>query len=309
MNWHAHVDICVQRALWKQQQIRKFMAAHGINRKLARTVSWSTTMATATYGLDVIYEGQQWIVDKIQTVAVKIAKDTAGLKATTAGCDAIRCADIPPTRAMLDRHTERQFLRMLTQNNSNSDLIPDEPDGTVDEQDLPILDRWTETTADNLWVLGDEVGQSVPVDLEFAPWDEGSTTDHHESYTTRYHGWTDGSRRVSAAFGWSLRSYNKQGKQVELEHNQGCLGEFETAFDGEMEAIADMMGFVDANQIPGDLTIHSDAQAAIARVSHTGTGPGQDRAIRVVKAVQHRTDRGWRTRIEWVQGHSGIEGN
>jgi hypothetical protein len=48
---------------------------------------------------------------------------------------------------------------------------------------------------------------------------------------------------------------------------------------------------------------------AIARVSHTGTGPGQDRAIRVAKAVQRRKKRGWRTRIEWVQGHSGIERN
>jgi hypothetical protein len=80
----------------------------------------------------VIYEGQQWIVDKIETVAVMIAKDTAGLKATTAGCDAIRSADIPPTCAMLDRRTERQFLQILTQNNSDSGLIPDEPDGMVD---------------------------------------------------------------------------------------------------------------------------------------------------------------------------------
>jgi hypothetical protein len=94
LNWHAHVDTCVQRALWKQQQVRRFMSGHGINRKLARTVSWSTSMATATYGLDVIYEGQQWIVDQIQKVAVRIAKDVAGLKPTTAGCDAIRSADI-----------------------------------------------------------------------------------------------------------------------------------------------------------------------------------------------------------------------
>jgi hypothetical protein len=157
MNWHAHVDIWVKRALRNQQQIRRFIAAHGINRKLARTISWSTTMATATYGLDVIYEGQQWIVDQIHTVAVQIARDTAGFKATTVGCDAIRSADIPPTRAILDRCTERLFLRILTQNISNSDLIPDEPDCIVDEQYLPILDRWTERTADGLWVLGDEV--------------------------------------------------------------------------------------------------------------------------------------------------------
>jgi hypothetical protein len=59
----------------------------------------------------------------------------------------------------------------------------------------------------------------------------------------------------------------------------------------------------------GDLTIHSDAQAAIARVSHTGTEPRQDRAIRVVKAVQKLKERGWRTSIEWVLGQSGISAN
>jgi hypothetical protein len=133
-----------------------------------------------------------------------------------------------------------------------------------------------------LWVLGDEVEQSLPVDLEFAPWHEEELIGEYGSHIDEYHGWTDGSRRVSAAFGWSLRGYNDQGKEVELDCNKGSLGEFETAFDGEMEAIADIMEYAIDNQIPGDLTIHSDAQAAISRVGHPGTGPGQDRAIRVV---------------------------
>jgi hypothetical protein len=90
------------------------MAAYGINRKLARIVAWSTTIATATYGIEVMYKGQQWIVDQIQKVNVKIAKDIAGLKLTTAGCDTIRSADTPPIRAMLDRRTERHFMRLLT---------------------------------------------------------------------------------------------------------------------------------------------------------------------------------------------------
>jgi hypothetical protein len=114
-------------------------------------------VATATYGLDVIYEGQQWIVDQIQKVAVRIAKDVTRLKATMAGCDAIRSADILLTRAMLDRWTERDFMRILTQNNPNSDLVPDEADGMVNEEDIPSLDSWTERAADDLWVLGDKV--------------------------------------------------------------------------------------------------------------------------------------------------------
>jgi hypothetical protein len=108
-------------------------------------------MATATYGLDVIYEGQQWIVDQIQKVAIRIAKYVAGLKATTAGCHAIRSSDIPPTRTMLDWRTERHFVRILTQNNPNSDLVPDEADRMVDEGDIPSLDSWTERAADDLW--------------------------------------------------------------------------------------------------------------------------------------------------------------
>jgi hypothetical protein len=60
-----------------------------------------------------------------------------------------------------------------------------------------------------------------------------------------------------------------------LDCNKGSLGEFETAFDGEMEAIADIMEYVIDNQIPGNLTIHSDGQADISRVGNTVTCPAK----------------------------------
>jgi hypothetical protein len=52
-----------------------------------------------------------------------------------------------------------------------------------------------------VWVLGDEVEQSAPVDLEFEPWHKMASIDQHESHTEGYHGYTDGSRRISAACG------------------------------------------------------------------------------------------------------------
>jgi hypothetical protein len=87
------------------------MAAHGINLQLARTVSWSTAMATATYGIEVMYEGQQYIVDQIQKVTVRISKNIAGLWGTTAGCNAICSVDVLPTHPMLDCRAKRHFLR------------------------------------------------------------------------------------------------------------------------------------------------------------------------------------------------------
>jgi hypothetical protein len=64
---------------------------------------------------------------------------------------------------------------------------------------------------------------------------------------------------VSPAFGWSHRRFNDQGKKGELECNQRSLVEFETIFDGEMQAIGNIMEYAMDNQIPGDFTIYSDA--------------------------------------------------
>jgi hypothetical protein len=47
LNWRAHVKIQVQQGLLRQQKVARFMQRWGINRELARTVAWSTSMATA----------------------------------------------------------------------------------------------------------------------------------------------------------------------------------------------------------------------------------------------------------------------
>jgi hypothetical protein len=169
------------------------MVAHRINRKLARTVAWSTTMETATYGMEFIYEGQQWVVGKVQTVNVRIAKGIAGLGATKAGCDATRSTDVPLTRAMLDRRTERHFLRLIPQKNTNSNLIPDEPDDILDDEDLPTLDRWTERAAYDLWTLRNEVETSTLTMIDFAPWHEQPLDCGLDQNSVQYHGYTDGS--------------------------------------------------------------------------------------------------------------------
>jgi hypothetical protein len=160
----------------------------------------------------------------------------------------------------------------------------------MDEEDIPSIDRWTERAADDLWVLGDEVERSVPIDLEFVPWYQNNSDDLHTGSERGHHGWTDRSRQQSVALRWSLREYNNPSRTVELVQNKGCLGQYNTAFGGEMDSIADIIEFVNQNKISGDLTIHSDADGVIARVSHTGTGPGQDRPRRVVTAVQKRKE-------------------
>ena len=55
------------------------------------------------------------------------------------------------------------------------------------------------------------------------------------------------------------------------------------------------------------IVIKSDSTGAIARVSHTGAGPGQGHALEVYQRVS-----AFRTKtvsIVWVKGHSGVLGN
>jgi hypothetical protein len=50
------------------------MQGWGINRELARTVAWSTSMATAAYGIEEIWEGQPWIVQSFHRLTAQIGR-------------------------------------------------------------------------------------------------------------------------------------------------------------------------------------------------------------------------------------------
>jgi hypothetical protein len=79
-------------------------------------------------------------------------------------------------------------------------MIPDEPDDILDEEELSLLDRWTERAADDLWTLGLEVERSTLAEIEFAPWHDGELGIDRTDSKEQFHGYTDGSRRTAAAF-------------------------------------------------------------------------------------------------------------
>ena len=63
-------------------------------------------MSTAAYGIEAIWEGQQWVLDGFDKLTIVIGRMVAGTFSTTKGEDAIWSADIPPTRPALDRRRE-----------------------------------------------------------------------------------------------------------------------------------------------------------------------------------------------------------
>ena len=64
-NWQAHVRHRLAFGHYRIKATARVMNANGVQRKLARKVSWAVGMSTAAYGIEAIWEGQQWLLDGV----------------------------------------------------------------------------------------------------------------------------------------------------------------------------------------------------------------------------------------------------
>ena len=88
------------------------------------------------------------------------------------------------------------------------------------------------------------------------------------------------------------------------------LGRNKEVFDAEAYAIHLAMRTLDErNERDRRHTVFSDPQAAVSRVQHDRTGPGQALAILAIETAEAITSRGNSITIRWTPSHAGIEGN
>jgi hypothetical protein len=57
------------------------MGANGTPRRLARKVAWAVAMSTAAYGVEAIWENQQWLADGFDKLTRAIDRTVAGVTA------------------------------------------------------------------------------------------------------------------------------------------------------------------------------------------------------------------------------------
>jgi ribonuclease HI len=99
-----------------------------------------------------------------------------------------------------------------------------------------------------------------------------------KSSETTCHAWTDGSFRRSAGLGWLITSYDK-GAGTAVTQGARTFGDKQTAFDAEVAAIEVALWWFERDGARYQhMVVHSDSTSVIARVAHSGAGPGQDQA-------------------------------
>ena len=88
------------------------------------------------------------------------------------------------------------------------------------------------------------------------------------------------------------------------------LGKSKEVFDAEIfaigQALEELNGREERNR---RYTIFSDSQAALSRVQHDRTGPGQALAIKSIATAEAITQRGNSLVLRWTPSHKGIHGN
>ena len=114
------------------------------------------------------------------------------------------------------------------------------------------------------------------------------------------HAWTDGSFRKSAGFGW-LTTADDAGAGPAIAQGSKTLGNRQVAFDAEVVAIEAVVEWQDPFQ---HIIIHSDSTSAIARMCHSGAGPGQGPANNVQRGTSNLFAYPRRSaKLHWVKGH------
>ena len=119
--------------------------------------------------------------------------------------------------------------------------------------------------------------------------------------------WSDGSRQENRRTGAGVALQPMPGAPWEsLEVPMGTGYE---VFDAELVAVASALEWALDRHLPGPIYVLLDAQNAISRLETTKPGPGQALAIRAHKAASRLASSGRPVTIQWVPGHTGVEGN
>ena len=118
--------------------------------------------------------------------------------------------------------------------------------------------------------------------------------------------WTDGSRLDNERVGAAI-ALRRGGVWTE----KGVyLGRNKEVFDAEVFAIGQALEELNGREERDRrYTIFSDSQAALSRVQHDRTGPGQTLAVKAIATAEAISQRGNVITLRWTPSHKGITGN
>ena len=279
---------------------------YGISPASARNLQQALIHGTLLYAAELSWTGTKKEERDIQILTNKMGRASLGVRKTTPVGIVTAESALPPAWALLDHRQASFALRLLSRpidSGGQEEILTHRNSELTARIRERCGMRRGETAEIQRWEEFREIRAEVHVDRkEEALRTAKSWTDESQEDTV----WTDGSRleneRVGAAIAFRRRgSWKEQGTY---------LGKNKEVFDAELFAIGQALEELDSRgESSRRYTIFSDSQAAISRVQHDRTGPGQALAIKAIATANSITTRGNKIAIRWTPSHMGITGN
>ena len=329
----AHYQTCLRKARNAEARVRSLCQAQGLAPGLVRRIQVAAVQSVALYGAELWWRGQKDRLEGMQRMINRQARSITGMLRTTPTGPLVRESGLAPAGVVLEARQLGYTTRLLglPDDNPAKAVLP----VSFREGDLHALPgeqtpgnrMWATAHSRGPWSLGQHLARQLahilPTDPSNGFESLGQVASDHfpgrvevqstekaldaaQAICPKRAIWSDGSRLEDGKVGAGIAWQDSGG----IWKTRGfSLGRGQEVFDAEL--LGAMQGLRAAKRIigQGPVTILLDSQAAIARLRHTRPGPGQSLAIQAHTAARELRAAGKEPVIQWVPGHTGIEGN
>ncbi|EED23618.1 reverse transcriptase, putative [Talaromyces stipitatus ATCC 10500] len=334
LTWKSHYNARIKTARNTIIRLNSLCRANGLPPALVRRIQKATVQAQLLWGAEIWWQGQKTWAQRIQILINKQARGITGMFPKTPIGALIREAALEPATVLLDARVARYTARLLAlpDTHPTAQILP----VTLRHGDLhaqpgeqPLDDReWASRDNKVLNRLGQRLAKhlaqrlnrdpsggiertercelkSFPGSIRVLDKEEALTEANQQRAGTTF--WSDGSRLDTGRAGAGVTLQAVPGGP--WEHVEVPMGHGHEVFDAELVGVATALEWALERQPLGPIWVFLDAQNAIDRLRSTRPGPGQALVLRAHKAAEKLALRGQPVTIQWVPGHSGIEGN
>ncbi|ODM18007.1 hypothetical protein SI65_06795 [Aspergillus cristatus] len=333
LNLKAHYQTCMRKARAAENRVQRLCQSHGLAPGLARQVQVAAVQSVALYGAELWWQGQKDQLVGIQLMINRQARATTGMLKSTPVGPLVREAGLAPAEALLEARQLRYTTRLLSlpENHPAKEILPvsfrEGDQHAQPGEQTPGNRQWAERNNQGPWSLGQHLARQLANILPVDP--SGGFESTTQTTSSQFPGqtemlpgpealaaaqslppelaiWSDGSRLENGKSGAGIAWQEPGGtwKTRGFPLGKGC-----EVFDAELLGVVQALQLAEKVGDQRPVTILLDSQAAIARLQHTQSGPGQALAIQAHAIAKRLHARGCQTTIQWVPGHAGIEGN
>ncbi|EED15972.1 conserved hypothetical protein [Talaromyces stipitatus ATCC 10500] len=287
LTWKSHYNARIKTARNTIIRLNSLCRANGLPPALVRRIQKATVQAQLLWGAEIWWQGQKTWAQRIQILINKQAR--AQILPVT-----LRHGDLhaqPGEQPLDDREwasRDNKVLNRLGQRLAKhlAQRLNRDPSGGIERTERCEL-------------------KSFPGSIRVLDKEEALTEANQQRAGTTF--WSDGSRLDTGRAGAGVTLQAVPGGP--WEHVEVPMGHGHEVFDAELVGVATALEWALERQPLDPIWVFLDAQNAIDRLRSTRPGPGQALVLRAHKAAEKLALRGQPVTIQWVPGHSGIEGN